>query len=48
MEVLEKIGEGSFGQVYKVLDKENSRLLVLKKSKDEEDMNIKEEADIMK
>ena len=35
LEVIDKIGEGAFGTVYKVFDPQQSKLMVIKKNKDE-------------
>lgn len=45
LELVEKIGEGSFGEVYKVFDPQSSQLMVMKKMKKGE--SLSEEAKIL-
>ena len=47
-EMIEKIGEGAFGEVYKVFDPVTSQLKVLKRQKPDTKSNLLKEGRIMK
>ncbi len=43
LEIIEKIGEGAFGEVYKVFDTESKQIKVVKKMKEVTKVGLKKE-----